>query len=233
MKPWLKALLTITAPVILIAVGLLWPIEETSGVDAFRPVGITGDLSALGEVGPAAELSDAISALHPSANSLEDIRSGRYKYREDDLPWTFSVPIDWGKPPNELATRRVLQRFAMADPFLASYAETGSVEDFRQAAFFMLDWQTYYQTGQKLTEHSWDEDAVLARAERLAYVLSRIEHEPSLLNEDGTRSLISLADFHIQRASDSVYGTSPDTILDTSEFQKLCQVLDGLPACQS
>lgn len=231
MKNILKFGIGIAVLIALIALGLIWPTEKTYEEDLFVPGPIPGMLSSFGMPKLDVELADVVTNLHETESTREEIRSGKFKYRRDDLPWTFSVPIDWGKPPNELAVRRVLQRFVLADPFLKSYDETGNVEDFQQAAFFMLDWQAYYQTQRRTTTHSWDEDAVLARTERLAYVLARLERHPKLLNEDGTRSLIRLADFHIQRVTDPEFGMSQDTILQTHAFRALCDTLDDLTAC--
>lgn len=225
-----KFAIAILALIALIVIGVFLPSDDKVQKDLFVPGPITGLLSNFGEPSPALALAQSVD-IHAVHSSIEELRDGKFQYKDNSLPWTFSVPIDWGKPPNDLESQRILQRLALADPFLLSYAETGNTQDFQQAAFFMLDWQAFHQTGKQITPNAWDEDAILGRMQRLDYILSQVKNNPELLSESGTRALIRLADFHIQRASDPEFGTSPDTILQTPAFISLCQTLNGLSAC--
>lgn len=228
----LKFVIGILALIGLILIGLFLPPDETAEKDPFTPEPAIGLLTNLGNLEPPLALSTTID-INDVYSTREQIRSGKFQYTKASNPWTFTVPMDWGKLPTDRETRRVLQRFVIADPFLKSYAETGSAQDFQQAVFFMLDWQDFYQTRQHITEHAWDENSVLGRAKRLSYVLSQLETKPELLGETGTRALIRLADFHIQRAEDPEFGISQDTILQRPAFKRLCEVLDGLSRCRA
>ena len=105
-----------------------------------------------------------------------------------------------------------------------------TIEDFRQAAFFFLDWQNFHQKSRKISPYAWDEKAAKGRAIRLAYILSMSNADRSLLEDNAVFSLMQLADFHVQRVTDPVYGAPYDMILSTPEFKALCTVVD-LSAC--
>lgn len=214
----------------LLALGLLLPSDDTVEGDPFEAEMIRQSLDGLGELGSMLDLREIVQ-IHPIHSSREDILSGRFKYREDDVSWRFTTPINWGTSHNDLEVRRVIARVALADPFLQNYFKTGNAQDFRQAAFFFLDWKAYYQDGRQITPHAWESDAVQARAARLAYILNQAAFDPTLLSERDTQSLIGLADFHLQRVVHAVHGVEQDTILQTPAFQALCETLDGLPNC--
>jgi len=214
----------------LIALGLLLPSDDTVDGDPFEAEMIRQSLDGLGELGSMLDLRETV-AIHPIHSSREEILKGRFKYRENDVSWRFTTPINWGSPHGDLEVRRVIARVALADPFLQNYFETGSAQDFRQAAFFFLDWKAYHQDKRQLTPHAWDSDAIQARVARLAYILNQAAFDPTLLNDRDTQSLIGLADFHIQRVIHPMHGVEQETILQTPAFQALCETLDGLPSC--
>ncbi len=233
MQQVLKAILFFAAIIGVIVLGLFWPSEDASTPDTLAPAGITDDMSAFGVISPPLPLETV--KLHTVYSTLDAILDGRFQYREGDIAWTFTIPIDWGKPPDGLETRRVVQRLAMADPFLKAFDETGDKAAFRQAAFFMLDWQRFHQTGRRVTPHSWDLDAAEGRMNRLAFMLSAIENDPALLATDNTRSLIALADFHLRRLASPDYieteYTSGIDFPQNPSVQTLCRVLDKLTSC--
>lgn len=227
----LKVILGIAAILAVIAFGLFFPMEESVKDDAFRAASHEFSYESFSTGASELKLEEIVN-LHTVYSSKDDIRSGRFKYREGLNSWRFTTPIDWGKPHDTPDVRRVIERLVMMDPFLRSYAETGSAEDFRQAVFFLLDWQSFYQDGHKVTAHTWDVDAAKARTVRLAYVLSEINRNRESLPENPTIRLMELADFHVQRVVDPVYGLAQDEILTTPEFSTLCNVLP-LPACET
>lgn len=214
----------------MIAFGLLLPSDDTVDGDPFKAEFIRQSLDGLGELGSMLDLREVVD-IHTVHSSREELLRGRFKYREDDISWRFTTPLNWGAPHNNSDVRRVLARVVLADPFLQNYFETGNAQDFKQAAFFFLDWKTYHMDKRQLTPHAWDSDAAQARAARLAYILNQAAFDPTLLSDRDTQSLIGLADFHIQRVTDPVHGIEQDTILHTPGFKALCETLDGLPNC--
>lgn len=231
MSTLFKALFVFVAVLGVIALGLFWPTEDNVQDDAFEMVEHTLSYDDFRESSPRLILEETIP-LHTIYSTKADISAGRFQYRENYSAWRFTTPIDWSKPHEEADVRRVIQRIALADPFLRSYAETGDANDFKQAVFFLLDWQAFYQDGNKITPHSWDMDSAQARGARLAYVLSEINRDRDLLSHDGAINLMRLADFHVQRVVNPVYGAQQDIILDTPEFRALCGVVE-LPACST
>lgn len=231
MKKALIALLILIGIIGMLAIGLWLPSDDTVAGDPFEPESVYYNADGLGDLGSTLDMREVIN-IHEVTSSREELLSGRFKLREEDLSWRFTVPINWGTPHGTIEVRRVLARVGLADPFLQSYFETGNVQDFRQAAFFFLDWQRYHQQDRQLTPHAWDSDAIQARVARLAYILNQAAFDPTLLSDRDTQSLIGLADFHIQRATDPVHGTEQSTILTTPAFTALCETLDGLPNCK-
>ncbi len=218
----IKACLALAAIFAVIALGLFWPTDDAVSPDPFAMRSDAGaQPPTLNPPGERPSLESAVP-LETVYSSMADIRSGRFKYRAEDNSWRFTIPIDWGKPHDMRDVNQVIQRLAFADPFLRSYAQAGNIEDFQQAAFFLLDWQSYYQDGRQTTPYAWDVDAAEGRAARLAYILREISAQPNLLSENGTNSLLKLADFHVQRMTDPVYGQQQDTILKTPAFIALC-----------
>lgn len=230
MLNFLKAFLAFAAIIAVIALGLFWPSEDPVKEDEFVPSLEMPTLAAFTAVNPDFQLSDIVR-LQSVHSSRDELRAGRFKYRPDDIVWTFTTPVDWSKRADALEVRRVLQRVAIADPFLKSYDETGDKEDFKQAAFFFLDWQSYFQTGHKVTEHAWDVDAVEGRVGRLAYILSEVNKNRDLLPKDDILRLINLVDYHIQRALDPVYGAEQNLSAQTAAFKAACRVVSELPSC--
>ena len=176
-------------------------------------------------------LFDSVN-LHNVYSSADEIRGGRFKFSEDSVSWRFVPPINWANMPAEPEVARVIQKWAMIDPFLEFFDETRDPAAIDQAIFFMLDWQGFHQRGRKITKHAWDEDAVRERVSRLAYVLSMIEIHPELTSKNYSGDLIGLADFHIQRSINPDFGLGSKQIFNMEEFRTLCQVLDALPSCQ-
>jgi hypothetical protein len=232
MRDVFKAIGALFAIFAVIALGLLWPSDDVVQEDPVEPISTFTSLSALGNLSGNMDFQTIVKP-HTIHSSMSEIRSGRFKYREPDVSWRFTVPMNWGKVPSGKDVRRVIQQWAMADPFLTAYEETGDTEAFKQAVFFAVDWQDYHQNQRQITRHAWDADSIRARAARLAYILSEAETQSDLLNSVQMSSLISLSDFHIKRISNQDLGAEVSAILQTSEFKALCQVLDGLPSCES
>ena len=227
----LKLLLAVAAVMAVIFAGLFWPAENEAEPDPFEMAEHTLSYDNFRDAMPEMALEDIVP-LHTVYSRMDDIRSGRFQYRENYFAWRFTAPIDWRKTHEELDVRRVIQRVAMADPFLRSYATTGQAGDFRQAVFFLLDWQKFYQEARQTTVHAWDIDAARGRAARLAFVLSEINRDRTLLPRAASIKVMHLADFHVQRMVDPVYGAGQDTILDTPEFAALCKAVK-LPDCNT
>lgn len=232
MSNGLRAFLTLLAVICVIALGLFWPAGNYAKEDGYRPDLVTPTMTAFTDNNPDFTLSN-VTRLQKIESSTDELRAGGFKYRPQDLVWTFTVPVDWGKRADALEVRRVIERLTLVDPFLRSYEKTGNADDFRQAVFFFTDWQSFYQTGQKYTDHTWDVDAVEGRMSRLAFILSEINRVPGLLPDNETLRLIKLADFHIQRASDPVYGAQQNLSVDTSAFKAVCRVLARLTSCET
>ncbi len=233
LRHFIIGFLALCAIFAVITLGLFWPSETVSTKDPF--VMTEHSFSYDDFLKPRTEqgLSDLIY-FHDIQSTMDDLRSGGFQYRQDDIIWRFTVPIDWAKPHTSLDAQRIIQHLVFSDPFLQSYLETKDVDDFRQAAFFLLNWQTFYQTGRRVTPYSWDAAAVRARAVRLAYILSEVNRDHTLLSRDVALSLMRLADFHVQRVTNPVYervsGAEQTTILQTPEFNALCQTVN-IPAC--
>ena len=214
-----------------LAVGFLLPSDDVVKDDPFEPNKITTSLANLGDLNPDVDLVETVNP-HQILSSLDTIRSGRFKYSENTVSWRFVPPINWGNVPAQDVVAQAIQQWAMVDPFLVSFDETGNVEDFDQAVFFMLDWQAFHQTARKVTRYAWDIEMADARAARLAYALSVIENNPDMQIKTYRNQLIGLSDFHIQRMSHPDFGGSIQKILELKGFKALCDVLDGLSSCQ-
>lgn len=230
MRDYAKIFLGLLAVMGIIVMALFWP-EDVPAPDPFKPVDVFNDINALGNAATPSTLFDTLK-LHNVESSREDIQSGEFRYKQDFIPWRFTTPIDWNKSAVDIETRRVLQRWALSDPFLQAFEKDKQAGDINQAIFFALDWQDYHQRRGLLSPHAWDEDAVRARTTKLAYILSAIENGEVNSPPSTVQKLISLSDFHIQRVTDPEQGVNQATILDTPEFEGLCAVLDALPNCQ-
>lgn len=225
----LKAIFALVLIIGVIVFGLFWPAQDAVKDDLFAMTESRYSYDLFPSTEPQPDFSKVLM-WQTLASTKEQIRKGDFKFQNGQSLWHFTIPIDWAKPHEAKIAQQLFQYVVIADPFLESYQASGDIEDFRQAAFFFLDWQNFHQKSRKISPYAWDEKAAKGRAIRLAYILSMSNADRSLLEDNAVFSLMQLADFHVQRVTDPVYGAPYDMILSTPEFKALCTVVD-LSAC--
>jgi len=234
MSNYLKAFFALLLIAGLIAFGLLLPSDSKVKKDRFVPNNIVSTLEFIGPVGPEIPL-DTLVDIQTFQTPYSKILDGKIRLDNQYGEWEFTTPIDWASDPNfDEDWRNRLNSVVMADPFLYGYAQSQDNKTFREAVFFLFDWQLFYQLKGQTTDPAWRDPVVDARAARLAYVLNERKRHPGLLTDPEFLRLVQLADFHVQRVQDdSVMPEDGQEAKNSDGIRALCDILNRLPSCAS
>lgn len=232
MNNYLKAFFALLVIAGLIAFGLLLPSDSKVEKDSFVPNDIVSNLEFIGPVGPEIPLETLVD-VQTFQTPYSKILAGKIRLDNQYGEWEFTTPIDWASDPNfDEDWRNRLNSVVMADPFLQGYAQTKDNKVFREAVFFLLDWQLFYQLKKQTTDPAWRDSVVDARAARLAYVINERKLNTGLLTDPEFLRLVQLADFHVQRVQDeTVTPVDGQGAKNSDGIKALCEVLNRLPSC--